>query len=748
MNHNKTDLNRHWLFRKIPGKDIREISPADPDIRREPAETVTLPHTWYRDGDAYEGLTLYEKTFPVSFSGDQRVFLHFDAADRWAEYYVNGHFAGAHQGGYSAFASDITEWTRSGQENHLMVFVDNRSFDVISPVFGDFTVYGGLYRGVSLTVTENCCFDRSWHGTDGLIIRTATDADGSGIIHTTAYLLGTDGKHVEICYTVLDHDNHPAASLCVPGEAETLTDIRVGHPRFWNGKSSPILYTLRAELRVNGHVTDSLTIPFGFRTAFIHPERGFFLNGTHLPLHGIARHQDFSGCFCATDRDRQEKDMALILETGANAVRLSHYQHPQHTYDLCDKNGLIVWAEIPMLKLTGSEALFENACCQLRELILQNLHHPSICFWGIQNEIAMFRDEADMHDKVRKLCDLAVHLDPGRITACANLHGVAFDSPMNHLTDMVGYNLYFGWYYGDIKDVGTYLDRFHREQPGVALGISEYGADCNTSFHSETPVVKDYSEEFQALYHETFYPEIEKREWLWGSFVWNLADFGSRIRKEGGVPFRNTKGLVSFDRTVRKDAFYYYKARWSEEKFVHITGKRFQNRIAETVSVKVYSNEDKISLSVNGGPALTKTAQAPGVFLFEKIVLQMGENRITASAEDKITDEAIFHRREEADPSYVCEDGGAGSSVTNWFLQEQETDDSCYSLSDPVGLFLRSEEAMALLEKTVPGIAQRIRQDGGGIITLLQAISYQRDQYRELSPEWLNRELNRIPKQP
>ncbi len=273
----------------------------------------------------------------------------------------------------------------------------------------------------------------------------------------------------------------------------------------------------------------------------------------------MAKHQDFAGVFCAVSEEHIRKDFALIDEIGATGVRLSHYQHPQAAYERCDELGLLAWAEVPMLKMTESAALMENTEQQLRELILQNIHHPAIFCWGIQNEIAMFKDAPYMHENCRKLHAIVKELDPDRVSTAANLYPLKASSRLNEITDMIGYNVYFGWYYGDMTDYGTYLDRMHAARPSLPFGVSEYGVDTNIRLHSSQPHVKDYTEEYQALWCETVYEQIESRPWLWGSFVWNMFDFHSARRNEGGQRFINAKGLVTNDRETRKDAFYYYK---------------------------------------------------------------------------------------------------------------------------------------------------------------------------------------------
>lgn len=460
----------------------------------------------------------------------------------------------------------------------------------------------------------------------------------------------------------------------------------------------------------------------------------------------MAKHQDTAGKFSTAGEEDWQRDLALIREIGANAVRLSHYQHPQRFYDLCDSSGLIVWTEIPMLRLIEKETLVNNAEEQLKELIFQNMHHPSICFYGVENEIAMFGETDFMHHEVKRLHELAKSLDPSRFTAAANLNSVEYDSPLNRITDVVGYNLYFGWYYGEMPDFASFFDGFHSVNANVPLAVTEYGADCNTAFHSTAPKRKDYTEEFQALFHETVYPYIEERGYIWGSFVWNMFDFVSGIRNEGGVKYRNNKGLVTFDRQIRKDAFYYYKAKWSEEPFVHITGKRYQNRTGKCMDVKVYSNCPAVVLHTQDGEWSLDSSN--GVFLFENIPFS-GEGICVKAEAGNVSDTAEFRYVEEEDPSYVYVDPNPGPNVKNWFVDEVEKAKlfpaGRWSVMDTVNDLLTSSEAMALIDESSPELGEYMR-DTVGTFTLEQVAAYAKTLIDEESFMELNKKLVLIKK--
>jgi beta-galactosidase len=694
---NRISLNAGWQFIKLP----RGIP-----VERENLdwETVSLPHTWYREEDPYHGLVLYRREIGVGKAW-KKAFLEFEGADQRCRVFVNGKEIGEHNGAYARFRFPVPEAALKSGELRIEALLDNRVSADVSPNFGDFTIFGGLYRNVNLLVTSEDHFDYCYYGTDGVIARAAVQDDGSGLLALEPHVC-TEREDACIVYTLTGPEGELAAESTAP--AKESVSLRVPEPKLWNGKKAPELYTLRAELQIDGETADEAEIRVGFRTVSMSPDDGLRLNGEHIKLCGVAKHQDRAGVFSAVSREQIDEDFALIREIGANAIRLSHYQHPQHTYDRCDEDGLLCWAEVPMLKMTENGALYANIEQQLIELVLQNIHHPSIFCWGIQNEIGMFRDAPFMHEECRVLTALAKRLDPNRLVTAANLYNVKPASQLNAITDMVGYNLYFGWYYGEMPDYSKYLDNYHAQRPEMPLGISEYGVDCNVKLHSETPRVKDYSEEFQALWHETVYPVLQSKDYLWGSFIWNMFDFSSDRRSEGGVKYINGKGLVSHDRTLRKDAFYYYKAKWSAEPFVHLCARRFVKRCRETVDVKVYTNQNAVTLFVNGAERETLSNNGNGTVLFRDVALEPGENRLKAVS-GELADSLIFERVEIAEESYRLPEETSGP-VRNWFLSDDDTvKEGYYSIMDTAEDVLSG--ARSVLVRFVPSLVEVLDRD-------------------------------------
>lgn len=729
-------LINQWQFARL----LQPVK--NPDVLKQSEWTkVDLPHVWNQDIPSESGCCLYQTVFDAELKCGKEYFLAFDAVGGVARIFLNGMFLGEHRGSYSRFCVEAGTALREG-ENLLQVLADNTRYEDVNPLMGDFTYYGGIFRPVMLIETDAVHFDLMYYGTSGVEIA----ACGDGTVTLKARVV--HGGGCELRYEIFDKEGELAAKTLVSAdEAKAVLTVKAQH--LWNGKEDPYLYRCTASLWKKNELCDSVSLDFGFRSIAITADKGFFLNGRHLKLHGVAKHQDFADMGCAVGKEQQELDMTLIQEIGANAVRLSHYQHPQHTYDLCDQTGMVVWAEIPMLAMPdGNDGILENARQQMTELILQNLHHPSICFWGVQNEIAMRGESVETYSKVQQLDELVKQLDPHRISAAANLYSVKNNSRLNFLNDAVGYNLYFGWYYGTLTDYAPFFKKFHLDNPGIALGITEYGVDCNLEFHTDKPECKDYTEEFQCKFHEAAYSAIVADDALWGSFVWNMFDFSSAVRDEGGVKSLNSKGLVTYDRKTRKDSFYYYKACWSQEPFVHLTGRRYQNRCGETTTVKIYSNQPAVTLMIND--RIFETRKGEHVFEFKHIPLQ--KEMILTAVAGSCSDTIILYRVSVSCKNYEYSKKNDGRMVSNWFekVLGDEKDlflECCYSVNDSIGELLSNPNVYALLKIELPEIAcdDRTRMYGG--MSLLRVLDWNAGLYSEEKLKNFNKKLNKIRKE-
>lgn len=660
-------LNNDWVFCKEGVK-----------------ENVNLPHTWNgvdgqggTDGTYYRGACTYTKILP-KYEG--RVYLEFKGANSVCSVLVNGKKAGKHEGGYSTFRFDITNLLTS-PKNFLEVTVDNGEHNEVYPSFADFTFYGGIYRDVNLIYDiPDVHFSLDDCGSKGVYV--TAEADGNVKVKS---IISNYRTGVSVLYEVLDKEGNIVAA------AEDKGRLKVENPILWNGMENPYLYTLGATLYENSKLIDEVKLRFGFRTIAFDNNKGCFLNGKYIKLKGVSRHQDRETIGNALTMEHHKEDLAIIKEMGVNSLRLAHYQQSGDFYDLCDEMGFLVWAEIPVISRFKKKAQ-DNALNQLEELIKQNMHHASIFCWGVQNEITIASENKAVVEAIKELNEYSKMLDPSRVTTCAQFSMCSSKSELNRITDILGYNHYFGWYMKTCSGLDEWLAKFRNENPDAKLCLSEYGAEAVLGYFSDKPVQGDYSEGYQALFHEHYAKTIMDSEWMWGSYVWNMFDFGSAVRNEGGTRGRNNKGLVTFDRKIKKDAFYLYKAYWSDEKFFHLVGERYNLRKIGEQSFRVYSNCDKVVMKVNGKQ---KTVTADKVFVFDGFEIKEGENKVVVTA-GELKETYTFTGVSEYPKEYSLPEGSA-SMVRNWFLDKQEGSDDCYSLDDKVGDILKSDEITSMV---------------------------------------------------
>ena len=622
-------------------------------------EKVTLPHTWNnldgQDGgnDYYRGKCTYRKTIlKKDLPLGEEHYLEINGANLSSVVYLNGEKLKSHDGGYSTYRVRLKD-LRDG--NILEVTVDNSPSDRVYPQTADFTFYGGLYRDVRLISLPSSHFSLENLGTPG--IKATPDVKG-----TLDVEVEVDGDYDSILYTLLDREGKVVTE---ENSRETKVTLSVSSPHLWNGRKDPYLYYIKAELLKGEERLDEVGSEIGFRSFRIDPERGFILNGEEYPLRGVSRHQDRKDKGNAISKEDHEEDMALIMEVGANTIRLAHYQHDQYFYHLCDKNGIVVWAEIPYISQHMSQGR-ENTISQMKELITQNYNHPSIVVWGLSNEITMGDPkDPDMLENHRILNDLCHTMDKTRLTTSAMLTVCGIDEEIVHISDVVSYNHYFGWYGGEVSMNGPWFDAFHKKYPNKPIGCSEYGCEA-LNWHTSRPMQGDYTEEYQAYYHEEMIKQFFSRKYLWATHVWNMFDFGADARAEGGENGQNHKGLVTIDRKYKKDAFYAYKAWLSEEKFIHIASKRYVDRTEDITNVTVYSNLPEITLFLNGEKFETKTAED---HFFKFQVPNKGRTIIEAVYGD-YRDKSEINKVDVFNESYRLKEKGA---VLNWFdITERE----------------------------------------------------------------------------
>ena len=658
-------------------------------------EKVTLPHTWNnldgQDGgnDYYRGKCTYRKTIlKKDLPLGEEHYLEINGANLSSVVYLNGEKLKSHDGGYSTYRVRLKDLR---DENILEVTVDNSPSDRVYPQTADFTFYGGLYRDVRLISLPSSHFSLENLGTPG--IKATPDVKG-----TLDVEVEVDGDYDSILYTLLDREGKVVTE---ENSRETKVTLSVSSPHLWNGRKDPYLYYIKAELLKGEERLDEVGSEIGFRSFRIDPERGFILNGEEYPLRGVSRHQDRKDKGNAISKEDHEEDMALIMEVGANTIRLAHYQHVQYFYHLCDKNGIVVWAEIPYISQHMSQGR-ENTISQMKELITQNYNHPSIVVWGLSNEITMGDPkDPDMLENHRILNDLCHTMDKTRLTTSAMLTVCGIDEEIVHISDVVSYNHYFGWYGGEVSMNGPWFDAFHKKYPNKPIGCSEYGCEA-LNWHTSRPMQGDYTEEYQAYYHEEMIKQFFSRKYLWATHVWNMFDFGADARAEGGENGQNHKGLVTIDRKYKKDAFYAYKAWLSEEKFIHIASKRYVDRTEDITNVTVYSNLPEITLFLNGEKFETKTAED---HFFKFQVPNKGRTVIEAVYGD-YRDKSEINKVDVFNESYRLKEKGA---VLNWFdITEREGYCSLNSkISDILGTMRGKLILCLLLMKKTKGMKKK-----------------------------------------
>jgi len=647
---NIVKFNDGWSF----AKGFHEIP-----TTLDPAwEKVTLPHTWNaKDGqdggnDYFRGTCCYAKELEKKDLPEADCYyLEIRGANSSATVFVDGKELATHHGGYSTWRVDLTDALQ--EKSLIAVLVDNAPNETVYPQMADFTFYGGLYRDVNIICVKKSHFDLDYYGAPGIAITPTVNGKDANVKVETYVTNKAEAQTIR--FTVYDADENV---ICQKETGENDAEFTLADVHLWHGRKDPYLYCCEAELLENGEVIDSVCSRFGCRSFKIDPENGFILNGEEYPLRGVSRHQDRRGVGNALLPEHHKEDMDLICEVGATTIRLAHYQHDQYFYDLCDERGLVIWAEIPYISKHMPTAR-ENTVSQMKELISQNYNHPSIVVWGLSNEIGIGGADEDLLENHRILNDLCHEMDKTRLTTVAAVSMCKMDDPYLQIPDVVSYNHYFGWYGGETSMNGPWFDKFHATHPSLPIGCSEYGCEA-LNWHTSDPVQGDYTEEYQAYYHEELIRQLFTRKYMWATHVWNMFDFGADARAEGGEDGQNHKGLVTFDRKYKKDSFYAYKAWLSDEPFVHLCGKRYIDRVEDVTKVTVYSNLPEVELFANGESLGKKTA---GDHFFYFDVPNAGETHLEAKA-GECSDESMIRKVDTFNEEYRLKEKGA---VLNWF---------------------------------------------------------------------------------
>ena len=637
-------INQDWSFR------------FSHQVNANAARRVDLPHTWNAQdalGGKYDykrGIGNYtKKIFIRPEWQSKRLFLRFEGANCVSNVFVNGKHIGEHRGGYGAFVFEITDKVEYGKENTLLVRVNNGEQLDVMPLVGDFNFYGGIYRDVHLLLTDNLCISPLDYASSGvyLIQQQITDkqaaicarinlSNGTGELRKAVLRLQVnDGKK-----TVYETEKEVSMIPHTDVQVENIEFI-LKNPRLWNGTQDTFMYQTVVTLIKDGKELDKVEQPLGVRYYITDPDKGFFLNGKHLPLHGVCRHQERAEVGNALYPVHHEEDTRIMLDMGVNAVRLAHYPQATYMYDLMDKYGIVTWAEIPFVGPGGyadkgfvdQPSFRENGKEQLKEMIRQHYNHPSICFWGLFNEL---KEQGDNPvEYIKELNAMAHREDPTRPTTSASNQ----DGALNFITDHIAWNRYDGWYGATPATLATWLDATHKNHPEIKIAISEYGAGASI-YHQQDSLVQTvpgswwHPENWQTEYHIQNWKIINERPYVWASFVWNMFDFGAAHRMEGDRSGINDKGLVTHDRKIKKDAYYFYRANWNPEPMIYIAGRRNVNRVKPLVDVQVFSNVEEVILIVNDCQCRRMKPDSLKVCLFKEVPLRKGRNEIEVRASD------------------------------------------------------------------------------------------------------------------
>lgn len=637
-------LNENWKFR------------FSHQVDKKSTRRVDLPHTWNTvdalsgKPDYKRGIGNYEKMLYVrpEWKG-KRLFLRFEGANSVANVFINQKHLGEHRGGYGAFVFEITDQVKYGEVNSILVRVNNGEQLDVMPLVGDFNFYGGIYRDVHLLVTNGICISPLDYASPGVyLVQQEVSEEKARVLARVN--LSNEGEAEDIVLRLLVRDGNRVVcreekNVHLTGNAQVQEEIgfTVLQPHLWNGRKDPFMYQVEITLMKGDQMVDQVIQPLGLRYFRTDPAEGFFLNGKHLSLHGVCRHQDRAEVGNALRQVHHEEDVALMLEMGVNAVRLAHYPQAATVYDLMDKHGLVVWAEIPFVGPGGYAdkgfvdlpSFRQNGKEQLKELIRQHYNHPSICFWGLFNELKEYGDNP--LEYIKELNELAHQEDPTRSTTAASNQG----GELNLITDHIAWNRYDGWYGGTPANLGKWLDATHQAKPELRIGISEYGAGASIYHHQDTLVQTNpgswwHPENWQTYYHRENWKMIAERPYIWGTFVWNMFDFGAAHRTEGDRPGINDKGLVTFDRKVRKDAYYFYKANWNKEvPMLYLAEKRNLRRSRPLQTIMAFTTVREAELFINGKSCGKQKTDSYATVVWENVTLKSGENHIKVVTTDK-----------------------------------------------------------------------------------------------------------------
>jgi beta-galactosidase len=630
----KVSINNKWKFHKGDYEDVIYKSFDDSHWK-----TVNIPHTWNAldilddPPGYYRGISWYRKELTIGeqYKGKQ-VYIQFEGANQDAVVYLNGQEVGEHLGGYSTFNMDITKFIKFDEVNLLAVKLSNAHNEDLPPLGGDLCHFGGIYRDVYLVATDKVHFDLEFYGSEGIFITypNITEKEASLNIWGRIANKGDKSGKYKIIHEVFDPEGNKVEEISSEikldagktGKFES-TGKPISNPMLWSPEN-PELYVLKSKIiNKNDKVIDELCSHFGFRWLSVDADKGFFMNDKKVFIKGVGKHQDFDKMGFAVSNESMVRDMELMDEMGANLVR-GHYTFDPVVYDACDELGIMAITRLPVLdKVNFHEEFALNCERMMYEMIYQHFNRPSIIIWEPFNEVLgdldwywpKPQDPEKVQEHLKHAYKLSLRMeqlirktDPSRLTE----HVFHTDptpeyykeAGLCNLSMINGWNLYVGWYHRSLDSVGYAMDLFREYNDTVAYVVSEYGAGSDPRLHTYEPTIYDFSIEAQDRFHKQYFMEAANRDWVAGLCMWTFVDFQVDGRQDA-VPHINSKGLLRADRTP-KDAYYLFKAYWSDNPTVHIASRDWTIRKeivtgdVATRTITVYSNLDEIELLHNG----------------------------------------------------------------------------------------------------------------------------------------------------
>lgn len=592
-------LNDDWRFSLMSDAQTKTSS-------------VTLPHTW-NDGEG-ECLLATAKYYrqlmlPRNLRG-KRLFLRFGGVSNQANVFINGKYVGEHRGAYTAFTFEITDKVRLGETNNIMVVVSNTPDSDTLPISSDLDSYGGIYRDVELIVTNRNIISPTFYSSSGVLVEQheISQERASGVVKVHLSPLD-EGAHLVTVRFVAEDGYEVCRYSAKSGKADVQQAVElpfsIDYPELWSPESRK-MYRVEVFVGDVDNPSDVVVVNTGFRRVSISDDNRLCINGRAVDVRGVNLAHDRKSRGVVSSVEELMRDLSDIEDMGANALRSVVGPHSEALYEACDSRGVLVWVDNPFVRnsaLFGDVCYYptkrfeENATEQLKEIIYQNYNHPSVVMWGLFSLVSKQGD--DVIPFINTLNDLAHSIDRSRLTVgCSNA-----DGDINFITDLIVLRQDVGWQQGSYDDIRVWSrqlkenKKFRKLRSGVCYG-EEGCADHVVDVVQRIERSAWFRpERTSCAMHESYSALIAEAGIFWGVWLDNMYDYASMYRPEGMC----YSGMIGFDHTARKDAYYLYRALWNRtEPTIYISDRRWTSRCGELQTVKVYSSAERPMLIVDG----------------------------------------------------------------------------------------------------------------------------------------------------